>query len=49
MSSARQSPWEVAAYRNLVSQGRYAGIETALFINTGGTPSLFTAAVEQMA
>jgi 1-aminocyclopropane-1-carboxylate deaminase/D-cysteine desulfhydrase-like pyridoxal-dependent ACC family enzyme len=39
----------MAVYRNLVSQGRYAGIETALFIHTGGAPSLFTAAVEQMA
>jgi 1-aminocyclopropane-1-carboxylate deaminase/D-cysteine desulfhydrase-like pyridoxal-dependent ACC family enzyme len=39
----------MAAYRKLVSQGRYAGIETALFLHTGGTPSLFTAAVEQMA
>lgn len=39
----------MAAYRKLVSQGRYAGIETALFLHTGGTPSFFTAAVEQMA
>jgi 1-aminocyclopropane-1-carboxylate deaminase/D-cysteine desulfhydrase-like pyridoxal-dependent ACC family enzyme len=32
----------------LLSDGLYADAETALFLHTGGTPSLFTAAVEGM-
>jgi D-cysteine desulfhydrase len=38
----------MAGYRKLLSDGLYADAETALFLHTGGTPSLFTAAVEGM-
>lgn len=38
----------MAGYRKLLSEGRYAGTDAALFLHTGGTPSLFTAAVEGM-
>jgi D-cysteine desulfhydrase len=32
----------------LLSKGRYSDMETALFLHTGGAPSLFTAAAEAM-
>ncbi len=38
----------MAGYRKLLSEGRYADADAALFLHTGGTPSLFTAAVEGM-
>ena len=38
----------MAGYRTLLAQGRYAGAHDVLFLHTGGTPSLFTAAVEAM-
>jgi 1-aminocyclopropane-1-carboxylate deaminase/D-cysteine desulfhydrase-like pyridoxal-dependent ACC family enzyme len=38
----------MAGYLDLKSKGRYRDIETALFLHTGGAPSLFTAAVEEM-
>jgi D-cysteine desulfhydrase len=33
---------------DLLSKGRYLDVKTALFLHTGGAPSLFTAAVEAM-
>ena len=39
----------MAGYRKLLSEGRYADADAALFLHTGGAPSLFTAAVEGMA
>jgi D-cysteine desulfhydrase len=38
----------MAGYRKLLSEGRYADADVALFLHTGGTPSQFTAAVEGM-
>jgi D-cysteine desulfhydrase len=38
----------MAAYLQLLSKGRYSDVESALFLHTGGAPSLFTAAVEVM-
>jgi len=38
----------MAGYRKLLLEGQYADADVALFIHTGGTPSLFTAAVERM-
>jgi len=38
----------MAGYRALLAEGRYAGMSAVLFLHTGGTPSLFTAAVEAM-
>jgi D-cysteine desulfhydrase len=38
----------MAGYLQLLSKGRYSGVETALFLHTGGSPSLFTATVEAM-
>jgi D-cysteine desulfhydrase len=38
----------MAGYLDLSSKGRYSGVEAALFLHTGGAPSLFTAAVEAM-
>jgi D-cysteine desulfhydrase len=39
----------MAGYRTLLAEGRYAGADDVLFLHTGGTPSLFTQAVEGMA
>lgn len=39
----------MAGYLNGLSKGRYSGPGAALFVHTGGAPSLFTAAVEAMA
>jgi D-cysteine desulfhydrase len=38
----------MAGYLDLLSKGRYSGVESALFLHTGGAPSLFTASVEAM-
>jgi D-cysteine desulfhydrase len=38
----------MAGYIDLLSKGRYLDVKTALFLHTGGAPSLFTAAVEAM-
>jgi 1-aminocyclopropane-1-carboxylate deaminase/D-cysteine desulfhydrase-like pyridoxal-dependent ACC family enzyme len=38
----------MAGYRRLLSEGRYVGSDTVLFLHTGGVPSLFTASVEKM-
>ena len=38
----------MAGYRQLLSQGRYDGVDNVLFLQTGGAPSLFTAAMEEM-
>lgn len=38
----------MAGYFDLLSKGRYLDVKTALFLHTGGAPSLFTAAVEAM-
>lgn len=38
----------MAGYLDFVSKGRYADAETALFLHTGGAPSLFTAAIEAL-
>ena len=39
----------MAGYRKLLSEGQYADADAALFLHTGGAPSLFTQAVEGMA
>jgi D-cysteine desulfhydrase len=39
----------MAGYRQLLSQGRYDGVDDVLFLHTGGAPGLFTAAMEEMA
>lgn len=38
----------MAGYRKLLSEGQYADADAALFLHTGGAPSLFTQAVEGM-
>jgi D-cysteine desulfhydrase len=38
----------MAGYLDLLSKGRYAGVKAAIFLHTGGTPSLFTVAAETM-
>jgi 1-aminocyclopropane-1-carboxylate deaminase/D-cysteine desulfhydrase-like pyridoxal-dependent ACC family enzyme len=38
----------MAGYRQLLSQGRYRGVDAVLFLHTGGAPGLFTSEVEQM-
>jgi D-cysteine desulfhydrase len=38
----------MAGYIQQLSHGRYAGVESTLFLHTGGTPSLFTKAVEKI-
>jgi D-cysteine desulfhydrase len=39
----------MAGYRTLLAEGRYASADDILFLHTGGTPSLFTQALEGMA
>ncbi len=36
----------IAGYRAQLSQGRYDGVDAALFLHTGGAPTLFTSAME---
>lgn len=38
----------MAGYLDVLSKGRYSDVEAALFLHTGGAPSLFTSAVEAM-
>ena len=38
----------MAGFRALVAQRRLGRFKTALFLHTGGAPSLFTASVEKM-
>jgi adenylosuccinate lyase len=38
----------MAAYRTLLSHGRYSRADVVLFLHTGGAPGLFTAAAERM-
>jgi 1-aminocyclopropane-1-carboxylate deaminase/D-cysteine desulfhydrase-like pyridoxal-dependent ACC family enzyme len=36
----------MAGYRTLLSQGRYEGVDSVLFLHTGGAPTLFTSTME---
>jgi D-cysteine desulfhydrase len=38
----------MAGYRTLLTQGRYAGTDTVLFLHTGGAPSLFAVSMEEV-
>jgi len=38
----------MAGYLALLSKGRYADVETTVFLHTGGAPSLFTTSVEAL-